>query len=225
MIYVMSDLHGCYDKYKEMLKKINLNKNDTLYILGDVVDRGNGGIKIIIDMMNRKNVVPLLGNHDYVAFSVLKHLNKKTKPDWWDEIRADWFKDGGNITEKAFMELDENEQKTVLDFITNFDIYDTVKVGENEFLLSHAGIDNYENGKALDEYELYDFITGRMDYDKVYSEDFYLVSGHTPTELIDENYAGKIYRQNNHIAVDCGAVFGHPLGCICLDDMQEFYVD
>lgn len=79
----MSDLHGCYDKYKEMLKKINLNENDTLYILGDIVDRGDGGIKILIDMLNRKNVVPLLGNHDYVAFSVLKHLIKKPKPDWW----------------------------------------------------------------------------------------------------------------------------------------------
>lgn len=225
MIYVMSDLHGCYDKYKEMLKKINLNENDTMYILGDIVDRGDGGIKILIDMLNRKNVVPLLGNHDYVAFSVLKHLIKKPKPDWWDEIRADWVKDGGNVTEKAFMELDENEQKTVLNFITNFDVYETVKVGENKFLLSHAGIDNYENGKAFDEYELYDFIAGRMDYDKVYSEDFYLVSGHTPTELIDKNYAGRIYKKNKHIAIDCGAVFGYPLGCICLDNMQEFYVD
>ena len=221
----MSDLHGCYDKYKEMLKKINLNENDILYILGDIVDRGDGGIKILIDIMNRKNIVPLLGNHDYVAFSVLKHLSKKIKPDWWDEIRSDWIKDGGDVTEKAFMELDENEQKTVLDFITNFDVYETVNVGENKFLLSHAGIDNYENGKVFGEYELYDFITGRMDYDKVYSEDFYLVSGHTPTELIDENYAGKIYKKNNHIAVDCGAVFGYPLGCICLDNMQEFYVD
>lgn len=221
----MSDLHGCYDKYKEMLKKINLNEKDTLYILGDIVDRGNGGIKILIDMMNRKNIVPLLGNHDYVAFSVLKHLIKKTKPDWWDEIRADWVKDGGDVTEKAFMELDENEQKTILDFITNFNVYEMIKVGENKFLLSHAGIDNYENGKEFDEYELYDFITGRMDYDKVYSEDFYFVSGHTPTELIDKNYAGRIYKKNKHIAIDCGAVFGYPLGCICLDNMQEFYVE
>ena len=68
MIYVMSDLHGCYDKFKEMLKKINFGENDTLYILGDFVDRGDGGIKILFDIMNRKNIVPLLGNHDYVAF-------------------------------------------------------------------------------------------------------------------------------------------------------------
>ena len=44
MTYAMSDLHGCYDKYKKMLEKIHFGEDDTLYILGDVVDRGDGGI-------------------------------------------------------------------------------------------------------------------------------------------------------------------------------------
>lgn len=30
--------------------------------------------------------------------------------------------------------------------------------------------------------------------------------------------------QNRHIALDCGAVFGNTLGCICLDTGEEFYV-
>ena len=51
MIYAMSDLHGCYDKYIKMLEKINFNNNDTLYILGDIVDRGDGGIKILQDII------------------------------------------------------------------------------------------------------------------------------------------------------------------------------
>ena len=83
MIYAMSDLHGCYDKYKNMLEKINLSENDTLYILGDVVDRGKDGIKILLDIMKRKNIVPLLGNHDFTAYSVLKHSHKENKPDWY----------------------------------------------------------------------------------------------------------------------------------------------
>ena len=47
MIYAMSDLHGCYEKYIKMLDKINFSDSDTLYILGDVVDRGDGGIKLL----------------------------------------------------------------------------------------------------------------------------------------------------------------------------------
>ena len=39
-LLVMSDLHGCYDKYIEMIKNIKLGENDKLVILGDVLDRG-----------------------------------------------------------------------------------------------------------------------------------------------------------------------------------------
>ena len=75
MIYVMSDLHGCYDKYINMLEKINFKYDDTLYILGDVIDRGDDGIKILSDMMKRHNIVTLLGNHEYMAYKVLSRLN------------------------------------------------------------------------------------------------------------------------------------------------------
>lgn len=40
MYYVMSDLHGCYKEYQKALEMIHFNAQDTLYVLGDVVDRG-----------------------------------------------------------------------------------------------------------------------------------------------------------------------------------------
>jgi hypothetical protein len=57
MIYVCSDIHGCYAKYLRMLEEIDLKKSDTLYILGDVLDReGDGGIDILQDVMQTPNV-------------------------------------------------------------------------------------------------------------------------------------------------------------------------
>ena len=47
MNYVMSDIHGEYDKFLEMLQKIDLQDDDTLYILGNVVDRGEELITLI----------------------------------------------------------------------------------------------------------------------------------------------------------------------------------
>lgn len=44
MIYAVSDLHGCYDKYRKLLER--LTSDDPLYILGDIVDRGSDGIKL-----------------------------------------------------------------------------------------------------------------------------------------------------------------------------------
>ena len=45
MIYAVSDLHGCYEKYIKMLEKIQFRETDTLYVLGDVVDRGYDSAK------------------------------------------------------------------------------------------------------------------------------------------------------------------------------------
>lgn len=38
--YVISDIHGEYDMFLDLLEKIGLKEADTLYILGDVLDRG-----------------------------------------------------------------------------------------------------------------------------------------------------------------------------------------
>lgn len=59
------------------------------------------------------------------------------------------------------------------------------------------------------------------------AEDKYVITGHTPTMAIKENpRPGYIYRGNNHIAIDCGCCFkGGRLGCLRLDDMEEFYVE
>ena len=43
--------------------------------------------------------------------------------------------------------------------------------------------------------------------------------------LISHDEEFQSYIKNNHIAVDCGAVFEDGrLGCICLDTMKEYYV-
>ena len=40
MTYVMSDLHGAFNRYIAMLEKIDFGADDELYVIGDVVDRG-----------------------------------------------------------------------------------------------------------------------------------------------------------------------------------------
>ena len=66
MHYVMSDLHGCYEEYLELLRKIRFSDEDVLYVLGDVIDRGPETVTLLQDMMMRSNVIPLIGNHEYI---------------------------------------------------------------------------------------------------------------------------------------------------------------
>lgn len=57
MNYVISDIHGEYKKFIALLEKINFSEKDTLYVLGDVVDRSAEPIKVLQYMMIRQNIV------------------------------------------------------------------------------------------------------------------------------------------------------------------------
>ncbi len=77
--YVMSDLHGNYKAYKDMLEKIEFSNADTLFILGDILDRGPHPIKIILDVMNRPNVEVLAGNHCMMALECMSFLMREVE--------------------------------------------------------------------------------------------------------------------------------------------------
>ena len=52
MIYVMSDIHGNAVRFNSIMEQIDLQPEDTLYILGDVVDRYPDGIRILRLLMS-----------------------------------------------------------------------------------------------------------------------------------------------------------------------------
>ena len=63
--YVMSDIHGHFDEFQQMLKKIKFYDNDELIIAGDYVDRGTQTCEMMRWIVNcPENVLLLKGNHD-----------------------------------------------------------------------------------------------------------------------------------------------------------------
>ena len=232
MIYAMSDLHGCYGKYIKMLEKISFNSDDTLYILGDIVDRGPDGIKIWQDIIKHKNIIVIRGNHDYLAYILLKILSKDSKIGFSyfgqnDEIAERyrrWILDGGSPTEEQFGKLEAAEQNKILMHMKYMSIYEEIEVTGKNFFLSHT-VPSKNRMQDFDSLLWQEFIIGEPEYEKIYFPDKFIVTGHTPTGFIDSKYTGRIWRGNNHIAIDCGAVFDNPLGCICLDTLEEYYTD
>ena len=79
--------------------------------------------------------------------------------------------------------------------------------------------------KDIEDYSLHELLWVRADYDVRNFADVYVISGHTPTQTIEDNpRPGFIFRRNNHIAIDCGAHYpGGRLAAICLDTGEEFY--
>ena len=88
--------------------------------------------------------------------------------------------------------------------------YQEVTAADKTYILVHGGIRDFEESKPLEQYKLQDFIYERTDYERRYYSDpsIYLVTGHTPTQLIRKDMEPLIYEGAGHIAVDCGCVFG-----------------
>lgn len=227
MFYVMSDIHGCYDKYIRMINKIELGEEDILYILGDIVDRGPSGLKIALDIAKRKNFILLRGNHDQQAALLLSNLYLLREDDMAKKLApifGEWLSGCENLIIKEYLELNERERKIVIKVISNSLISKEVEVNGNKYLLAHT-VPEIKKLNEYKEWNLDDYIMGEPDYDKMYFKDRIIITGHTPTFLIEQGSIGRIWKKNNHIAIDCGAVFGNPLGCLRLDDMKEFYVE
>ena len=233
-IYVMSDIHGLYDRYRKMLDIIHLKDSDQLYILGDVIDRGPDGIEILLDMMERRNVIPFLGNHEWMMLAYLEGM--KTQYGWLTQYS------GGMSTLSAFNKLNEEARNAVYEYLR----YETllVKVLEisgRKYMLSHAGFT----------YEREDWYTGELDDLNICSdllfglppfsimnipsiqdeESMTYIVGHLETGRIDGGTPGKIYTRTfangmSLIDIDTGCEYGESgvLSCLCLDKKRIFYL-
>ena len=230
--YVISDIHGEYDKFLELLEKIKLKETDTLYVLGDVLDRGPHPIKTLLKLMSMTNAICIVGNHELMALECLEFLMKEITDESieeTDEKMIDnlitWQYNGSNTTLDEFYDLDADLRHDVIDFIKDFSAYEEVKVAGQNYLLVHAGLGNFSPDKDIEDYSLHEIVWERPDYDIRYFDDTYVVTGHTPTQTIEDNpRPGYIYKKNNHIAIDCGAPFpGGRLAAICLNTGEEFY--
>jgi serine/threonine protein phosphatase 1 len=56
MVYLMSDIHGDYNRFIELYHSIPILEEDQLYLLGDVIDKNQDGIKMLDFCMKSKNV-------------------------------------------------------------------------------------------------------------------------------------------------------------------------
>ncbi len=232
--YVTADLHGEYDKFIKLLEDINFKDEDTLYIIGDVIDRGPHPIKLLRKLMSMPNVICMVGNHELMGLEVLELLNTEITEDSINNLDANmtnnlitWQINGSKTTINEFYKLSPEERQDVIDFIRDFEVYVKLEVAGQKYLLVHAGLGNYSPDKDIEDYSLYELLWMRADYNQKYFDDVYVISGHTPTQTIEDNSRpGYIYRKNNHIAIDCGACFSEGrLAALCLDTGKEYYVD
>ena len=80
MTYVVSDLNGHLDVFRDLLEKISFSeKRDVMYVLGDIVDYGPQPMELVQDLSTRINVYPIAGDRDYTAARLLTAYEKMLK--------------------------------------------------------------------------------------------------------------------------------------------------
>ena len=231
MIYVIGDIHGNKAKYDEMLTKLSPADTDAVFVLGDVIDVGDDSIEILQDMMYRANIYPVLGEHEYMAKKILPLIAKAKNLDeaknmlsGEDKAEFDkWLTMKSEKTISDFLSLGDEDKESIIDYLSEFQSYEEVEAGGKTFILAHAGINNFDDEKDLEDYSEEDFVFAQTDYTKVYFKNKYLITGHTPTVAINQKLMGKVYSKNGHIAIDCGAAYGGRLAAVCLDALKLYY--
>ena len=236
MIYVTSDLHGCLEDWKSLLQKIRFSDNDTMFVLGDCVDLGPDPIGLLHDMMERPNVFPILGNHEWMfarcARTIPPEANMDNLMSFFDDysIRdlAQWAADGGQHTLAQFLDLDEEGREAILDNIGEMTLYEETEADGVSFVLTHSGIEEFDPDQPLEDYPPSAFLMAHPEPGMEYFPDRTVIVGHRPTYRLKGGTAGKILDDGGIIYIDCGAAHkedGGCVGCLRLDDFEEFYID
>lgn len=223
--YVMSDIHGNYDRYLEFLQYSNFNDNDNLYIIGDVLDRGSMAIPLLQDIIKRKNVVFLKGNHELMMLPILNDLMYQSKETQKQIINDEMAiaQIGQEETLQDFCKLSVKEQNELVDYISQLPLYEELEVNGIRYILVHAGLPDFSE-MPIEYYDENDLLFGPHDFDIFHYDDgSKIIVGHLPTKFINGATPHEIYHINDTIAIDCGCGYGGQLGVLCLNTMEEMY--
>ncbi|KLO23634.1 metallophosphoesterase [Marinitoga sp. 1197] len=215
MIWIISDIHGMYEKLLKLINKIP--ENDKIIFLGDYIDRGPDSKKVLDLLMKLRNrSIFLKGNHEDM---MIDYIEKKGK-----YAEGVWFRNGASATLKSF---NNNIEEKYFKFIKSLKLYHIEQLNEQKYLFVHGGI---RYGIKLTDQNEKDLLWIRDEFymkNKRY-ENYIIVHGHTPTFYITGKY--EIYFHKNEknkiisIDIDTGCVYGGKLSALGIDKNNNYKI-
>ncbi|MEN0002583.1 MAG: metallophosphoesterase family protein [Bacteroidota bacterium] len=208
--YAISDIHGCLNTFKEALELIALTKEDTLYLLGDYVDRGpdsKGVIDYIWELQGEGfNVECIVGNHEALLLEAAQAEDWKNR--YWD---AACFQSFG-------IQAPSHIPKEYLKWIAQLPVY--LDIGD--YLLVHAGFNFKADNPLADERSMIWIRNWYHQIDMEWLNGRVIVHGHTPTSYL------KIQSKVLQLAIapaldiDAGCVFPYEhLNHLCVFNLDS----
>ena len=73
--FVLGDIQGCYQELRQLLKQIDYKRNNDIFCVGDIVNRGPESDKVV-DFVLKNKVKSVLGNHDLHMMALILDIGK-----------------------------------------------------------------------------------------------------------------------------------------------------
>ncbi|MGB9701780.1 MAG: metallophosphoesterase [Candidatus Kapaibacteriota bacterium] len=171
--FVIGDVHGCALTLEALLfKKCKVKKEDTIYFLGDYIDRGKRikkTLDLLLDLSEQHfNCYFLIGNHEEALLNALDNY----------QYFINWKKIGGADTLKSFkVNFPSEIPEKYIYFIRNLKYYFIL----DSFVLTHGGLNTTIDDPFTDLYSMLWTRAEKINPKKIGGRK--LIVGHTPKSL------------------------------------------
>ena len=229
MTYVLSDIHGNLQRFESIMEQINLQPLDSLYILGDVVDRFPDGIKILRRIMKMPNVKMLLGNHEHMMLNAIgDYFDVQSHKYMGDRELRLWYRNGGQVTHEYLKHIRKDLRAEVFAYLRQLPLNLDVEVNGIKYKLVHGSpVENYMTSyyysskySTIAEFAVWE----RWNETMPVPDGYVMIFGHTPTIHFNPDEPWSIWSCGEAIGIDCGSGYADGrLCCLRLDDMTVFY--
>lgn len=233
--FAFSDLHGRYDLWLKI--KDYVYPEDQLIFLGDAIDRGPDGIKIVEELRNRPNTIYLKGNHEDIAAAAIRDLltGEWTAYNQYSSAIDMWTLNGGNATIASLDNKSDKYKIELINFFNKLPIqYTYVNQNKQIIVCDHSGYTpNMRHQPLWDRYHFPD------DWPLGYDNTF-IIHGHTPAEYLKKHFMANGYSIANDTTseikvvrycnghkfdIDMGSAWNGIAVLLNLDTFEEIYFD
>lgn len=224
-VYACSDLHGRLDLWEKI--SAYCDESDKIYFLGDAIDRGPDGVKLMYKLLADKRVTYLKGNHEdmFVEFGTdlieIPHHGVSL-----------WYQNGGASTIDAFEKLSFEAKESLIRRI-NVLPYTAEYINENglKIYMNHSGYIQSKNIVLSKEQEYHNILWSRKHFHRPVEEGSIMVHGHTPVEYMSrfcKEIPSDIYKifkydNNTKIDLDLSSAFTDIVALLDLDTLEPIY--
>lgn len=227
MRYVMSDVHGEYELFIKLMKKIGFSADDELYICGDVIEKGRGSVRLARLLFSMPNVHVIMGNHEHAFIGYYNFMMQEHDGDYDTVLQK--LKDYINLSGDGDL-LDWD----VVDRIESLPYY----IEADDFICVHAGLTLTDSGEIppLDKVSHDELVSNRRfkNPDVVPVNSKCVFFGHTATSAVCGENKFIAYNKPGikpdgirgfaKIHLDTCTMISGVLGCFCVDTCRAFYV-